>query len=134
MNKLAKSRLKRMLSLTKYEAKRRHLDFNLTINYLLSLLELQDEKCALTGESLEYTAGGNYHRRNPNGVSIDRINNELGYIEGNIQLVRCKVNIIKSDLHNDEFIDLCYQVVRTDGKKQPLRLLFQDYSCYNISI
>ncbi len=112
MNKLAKSRLTRMLTQTKYDAKRRHLDFNLTLNYVLSLLVLQGEKCALTDGSLEYTAGGDYNRRNPNVVSIDRINNELGYIEGNIQLVRCKVNIIKSNLSNDEFIDLCYRVTR----------------------
>jgi hypothetical protein len=116
MNQTAKSRLKRMLSQTKYDAKRRNLEFNLTHDYVFSLLKFQNEKCALTGKEFDYKVGGDYNRRNPDGISIDRINNSIGYIVGNIQLVRCKLNIIKSNLDNNEFIDLCKQVTQNSKK------------------
>jgi hypothetical protein len=112
--KLAKRRLKRLITLTKYEALyRRKLDFSLTFDNLWSLLVKQNYQCALTGWTLEYTSGGNFDRRNPVGCTIDRIDNSKGYVQDNVQLVCCIVNITRSKLEINQFVDLCQAVART---------------------
>ena len=44
-------------------------------------------------------------------MSIDRINSDIGYIEGNIQIVHKDINRIKWDLSDKDFYKLCKAVV-----------------------
>jgi hypothetical protein len=46
---------------------------------------------------------------------IDRINNELGYISGNIVPCCSKCNFMKLDLTLDEFISRCFSIARIHG-------------------
>ena len=74
----------------KANAKSRNYPFNVTVEYLQSVLESQNYKCALTGskmlcpktyiEKREMTS-------NPYLLSLDRIDNDLGYVDGNVQFV-----------------------------------------------
>lgn len=110
----AKSFLTRTLSKTKYEAnKRRNLDFDIDIEYVMSVLIKQDGKCALTGRNLEFVRGGSWHGKNPNGATMDRIDNSKGYVRGNIQITCGLVNTIKSDLNNELFLELCRAVTES---------------------
>lgn len=43
-------------------------------------------------------------------MSIDRINSDIGYEEGNIQWVDKRINMMKGSLSNEEFIELCTKV------------------------
>lgn len=72
-----------------------------------NLLEKQNYKCALTGDLInELTA------------SIDRIDSNHGYTEGNIQLTTWEVNEMKSNYQQDEFINLCTKIyLHTQRKK-----------------
>lgn len=110
----AKSFLSVTVSKTKYAAKnQRHLAFNIDVDYVMSLLIEQKGKCALTGWDLEFTRGGNYaFGTNPNGCTMDRIDNHRGYVKGNIQLVCWKANRIKGELDNNEFKEFCRLVVK----------------------
>ena len=45
-------------------------------------------------------------------ASVDRINSEIGYVAGNVQLVCRCVNVAKHDLTMNEFIMLCAAVVK----------------------
>lgn len=113
-NPLYVRRLKRLITLTRYEALvRRKLDFDITSEYLVDLLHKQNYQCALTGWILEFTSGGDFDGRNPLGCTIDRIDNSKGYIKGNIQLVCCIANITRNKLKIDQFIDLCRSVATT---------------------
>jgi hypothetical protein len=50
-------------------------------------------------------------------VSVDRIDSLRGYVEGNVQWVHKKINIMKNVYSQEEFIILCKQVVKhTKGK------------------
>ena len=85
------------------------------LDYVYDIYAEQDGICALTGEELEFTRGGEYWLGkwcNPNSCTIDRINSKKGYIEGNIQLVTWKANCIKQHMGNDEFIEFCKDVAR----------------------
>ena len=104
---LQHSFLARAITLTSYEANnRRNLEFDIDLAYLLDILQTQNNKCALTGWELEFTHGGGLHRTNPLVCTMDRINNNLGYIRGNIQLTCWQPNKIKNNMSNEDFIKI----------------------------
>jgi len=107
--KAARSFLGVTVSKTRYSAREtRNLDFTIDIDYIMDLLISQNGKCALTGWDLEFTRGGSYgYGTNPIGCTMDRKNNSMGYIKGNVQLVCWKANKIKGELNDNEFKEFC---------------------------
>lgn len=92
----------------KERAIKQGLDFNLTVEYLLSLWESQHGICALSGVPMTFER---YQGRIPTNVSIDKINKERGYIIGNIQLVCMACNQIKSDWSEETMYNICKKIV-----------------------
>ena len=45
-------------------------------------------------------------------ISIDRIDSSIGYIRTNVQIVTKQVNVCKHILTNDQFKEMCLQVVK----------------------
>ena len=92
-------------------ARNRKRKFKLTIAYVDELWSQQSGRCAITGMPLviEHKFGG----RRPRGVtaSLDRIDNRLGYVPGNVQWVHKTINRMKHTLSQAEFVDLCAHVV-----------------------
>ena len=87
-----------------------------SLDYVYSIGADQDFFCALSGQELEFTRGGQMWLGkwcNPNSCTIDRIDSELGYVEGNIQLITWKANCLKQHLDNEEFINFCKDVAET---------------------
>jgi hypothetical protein len=81
----------------------RHIDWNVSFDYLAELLIEQDFKCALTGWDI--------HAMEVNSpASLDRIDSSLGYIEGNLQWVISKVNMMKQQYSQEDFIQVCIAV------------------------
>jgi hypothetical protein len=97
---------------TKSDCKRRRdLEFSINLDHVLQLLEQQQGLCALTGWPLEFSRGGDYRGgKNPMGCTMDRIDNTLGYVPGNVQLVCCMANYVKSDMPLQDFRALCAAV------------------------
>ena len=62
--------------------------------------------CALTGVKLFLTKTRSQSPGNQN-ASLDRIDSSKGYDVGNIQWVDWRVNHIKGDIKNEEFIKIC---------------------------
>lgn len=87
------------------------LEFNITPEYLLELFEKQNRKCALSGISLDVRA----IKSDDLVLSLDRINSDIGYIEGNVQWVHKDINMIKQSYNNDYFIDLCCKIAENNG-------------------
>jgi len=106
-------------SKTKYAARnQRDLEFTITLDYVLDLLRKQQGKCALTGWDLEFTRGSETSRTNDLGCTMDRIDNDKGYVPGNIQLVCWCVNKMKGAFNDDAFRELCRQITEhTDQTK-----------------
>jgi hypothetical protein len=85
------------------------------LDYVYNVGASQDFLCALTGDELEFTRGGQTWLGkwcNPNSCTIDRIDSDKGYVEGNIQLITWKANCLKQHLDNNEFIEFCKDVAR----------------------
>lgn len=83
---------------------------DITIEYIWELFLKQDRKCALSGERLFLPQNGTNFELKRSNASIDRIDSSLGYIEGNVQWVTKKVNIMKNIFTQEEFIRICTNV------------------------
>lgn len=69
------------------------LEYNLTLEYIKELLLKQEYKDYYTGLVPE-----NYE-----DYSLDRIDSNLGYIEGNVVITTTRVNVAKNDMTTEEF-------------------------------
>lgn len=94
-------------------------EFSITIEYLWNLFLKQERRCAITGVELTFDHLGDRkdHKKAETSLvtaSLDRIDSSKGYIEGNVQWVHKKVNLMKNDLSQKEFIDWCKKVAENN--------------------
>ena len=85
----------------------------LTDTYLYELFLLQNRKCALTGAPLSLA------KDDPLCLSLDQIDPEKGYIEGNVQWLAWCVNRAKGDLALNDFYDMCSVVLEYRKVQRP---------------
>lgn len=86
----------------KERAKKKDLEFNLSLNYVLSIF---DGKCKLSGEDIQF--GRHWNKLSDQTASLDRIDNTKGYIMGNVQWVHKDINFMKGQLTQERFTELC---------------------------
>lgn len=108
MNQRRRNPLRFIYRDAKKHAEKNNRDFNIMLEDLINLNETQENKCALTGISFN----------NDNPPSLDRIDSSIGYILGNIQLILIKVNRMKSDFTQKEFIEMCYKIASYSEAKR----------------
>lgn len=95
-------RIRGLLVSSKKYAQQRNQEFSITYDDVLDLWNKQQHLCAISKVEMQLDSGT---RKNKNyfRISIDRIDNSIGYVKNNIQLVCFAVNQIKSDFTLDEF-------------------------------
>lgn len=98
------------LSIAKKRSKRRNLEFSITLSNLLDLWESQKGICAVTNFPMTHTEG-NFDF----AVSLDRIDNAQGYVEGNVRLVCSRVNVMRNDLDIEMLGFWCRAVVNNEN-------------------
>lgn len=82
-------------------AESRNIEVLISIEYAWGLFLLQNRKCALSGIELVF----GYKMKTT--ASLDRIDNDKGYIEGNVQWVHKDINRMKWTHTQDDFIKYC---------------------------
>ena len=90
------------LSGSKKRAKQFDWKCDLSLAYLATLWMNQRGRCALTGQPLDY-ASGSQTDKNPYRASVDRIDNNKGYVVGNVRLLTHWANNAKSTWPDDVF-------------------------------
>jgi len=85
-------------------AKSRNIEWNLTEE---EMFENYNGQCSLTGMPLSL-------KYKETTTSLDRIDNNLGYLKGNIQWVHIKVNMMKQQYTQEEFIEVCKLVAKNN--------------------
>jgi len=83
-----------------------NFDFDLTLVDLAELWIAQRGLCSLTGKELAWEAGTT-EQRNPFRASIDRIDNQQGYVKSNIRLVCHWANNARSTYSDEFFYAMC---------------------------
>ena len=69
----------------------------------------ESKYCSISGRSLVFKIG------DPDVPSIDRKDSRLGYTKSNIQIASALVNKSKGEMTDDEFFDMCCDVVEHHG-------------------
>lgn len=82
-----------LLSQARHRAKARDMDFDITLDDIAI-----PEHCPVLGIKLE-AGRGRVHDASP---SLDRIDNSLGYVKGNVAVISAKANILKNHASLDE--------------------------------
>jgi hypothetical protein len=91
-------------------AKGRDRECSVSADYLKELFNEQDGMCNISGMKLDRS-----------NMSLDRINSEIGYVEGNLQWVHKKINQMKSNFDENEFVDICNKISNYNILKVALR-------------
>jgi len=94
--------LNNRLSNCKKRAKNMNFDVDLDLGYLSNLWLDQQGRCVITDKIMSFTSGSLYDK-NPLACSIDRIDNDHGYIRGNVRLLTHWANNAKSTWDHDIF-------------------------------
>lgn len=93
----------------KLSAISRAKDFDVDIDYVADLADSQDRKCALS--KIKLTFVGDFEDIT---ASLDRIDNKIGYVKGNLQWVHKDINMMRGNLNIERFIDLCKLVCESN--------------------
>ncbi len=96
-----------MVCKIKSVARRRKIQFSVSTEYLWELFCRQNGKCALTNISLELPESSWDVKHGVGTASLDRIDSSVGYIEGNVQWVHKEINMMKQDLTQTHFVEMC---------------------------
>lgn len=88
-----KGYIKHMLIRAKKRAKTKGLKFNLTEEDIVI-----PDKCPILCIPIEYKYTGQRGGQTANSPSVDRIDNNKGYVKGNIRIISNKANALKSDM------------------------------------
>lgn len=95
---------KKIIGIIRSKAKERGLECTITLDYLKKIFEQQKGRCIYSNVELTFPTSWNDSSYN---ASLDRIDSSKGYIEGNVQWVTKRVNSMKNDMTEKEFIELC---------------------------
>lgn len=101
------------LKLTRYtklktSAKKRDIEFNISIEYLWNLFIQQEQRCNVTGDYIISI----------DKASLDRIDSTIGYIEGNVQWTTNQANISKHLMTVEELCEFCNKVLNYNKYKK----------------
>lgn len=92
--------------------KRKHT-YDIDLQYLKDLWQLQNGICPLTNKKLILrTHSNNDITKSPYQASLDRIDNSIGYVEGNVRFVALIYNYAKNTFSDQEVIDFCKTVAK----------------------
>jgi len=94
--------------------------YDIDLEYLKQLWEEQDGKCPLTGWDLELapTSAGWKGDPHPRRASLDRIDNSLGYMKGNVRFISIMANYCRNSFDDKDLIEFCMAVVEKSRKRR----------------
>lgn len=96
---------------TQYGAKQRNIDFSIDIGYGQKIFDEQKGRCALSGQPIIFSPTKSSHR-DLLTASLDRIDSDIGYVQNNVQWLHKEINLIKGNIPNDLFINICKGIYR----------------------
>ena len=111
------------LTAVKGAARRRGFEFSVSYEYLWDIFVDQKRRCVYSGIEIFFSRDNIEHINGNYTASLDRIDSSLGYIEGNVQWVHKRVNVMKGNMEEQEFLDFC-EAITYKNKKQEIMKTF----------
>jgi len=106
------------LSSIKAGARKRKIEYNVSNQYIWELFLSQGRKCKYTGIPLFFSRNNLEHRMGQSNASLDRIDPSLPYEEGNVQWVHKRVNVMKGNMSEVEFLHFCEAIVKKNQSQE----------------
>lgn len=103
-------KLTNLITTSRYRAKSVNREHTIDTAYLRQLYQEQEGRCAISGIEM-VIRGERCAADSPYSISLDRIDSDKGYVEGNVWLVCTGINLMKSRLSMNQFIEFCQKVV-----------------------
>lgn len=100
------SRARRLVGAAKRRSEKKRLQFSLTVEDILPLLEAG--VCQVTGIEFVFEAGKG---TNPYSPTIDRIDSSRGYVRGNVQVVIHMYNACKNEWSEEAVLEFARRLV-----------------------
>ena len=97
----------------KIGAKNRNHEFDITIQHIWELYIKQNRKCFLSGLDIGFIDIWDSKLLHNQTASLDRIDNDKGYIIGNVQWLHKDINRLKHTFTQSDFIKYCKLVARS---------------------
>ena len=94
-------------------AKARNIIVTITPQHAWDVFLLQGRKCSLT--QLPLTFKSEKKNRCYGTASLDRIDSDKGYIEGNVWWLHKDINLMKMDLNLEHFKEMCRLVAESEA-------------------
>ena len=97
----------------RHSNKHKDSTINIDLEYLKILWDNQKGKCAVTGLDLQVKhvhTKNNRTDKNPYQASLDRIDNNKGYIKGNVRFVCLMFNYARNTFSDHEVLEFCQKV------------------------
>lgn len=88
-------------------AQKKNLMFDLDCKFLDELFIKQNQRCKLSGVLITLPEDWSLKKKNEYTASLDRIDSSKGYIKDNVQWVHKRINAMKLNMTDAEFIDWC---------------------------
>ena len=99
---------KKMLRRAKQRAKEKGIEFNLTLDDVVI-----PTNCPILGIELKMHKGRS--GGNPNSPALDRVDNDKGYVKGNVMVMSHLANMMKSSATTEDLIRFANWVIETHG-------------------
>jgi hypothetical protein len=94
---------------------RKDKELDLTLRDLKSLWESQKGICPISGVSLKLKTNQNLRdETTPYQASLDRIDNNLGYIKGNVRFIAVMANFARNKFSDEQLVDFCKEVAENN--------------------
>jgi hypothetical protein len=91
--------------------RKKDLDFDLDLQFIIELWNKQSGCCALTGIPFTLLPGTNTGH-NPLNASLDRIDSTKGYIRSNVRMVCTMVNLALNNFGEEKFKELAVAYIK----------------------
>jgi|688.fasta_scaffold536702_2 hypothetical protein len=116
------------LAALKASAKTRGIEFSVTYEYIWELFLSQDRKCKYSGMPIFFSRNNMEHIMGQATASLDRIDSSKGYVEGNLQWLHKRINIMKGNMDEKEFFDFCESVTLKNKRQTIMKTLIHSES------
>lgn len=102
----------RAVSNARARAQKKGIPFSIDRQYVKGLFDLQDGKCYYSGLELSVVKKDASRTHDPFKMTLDCVDPDLGYTEGNVVWCAYCVNALKLKMSKESMIDVCRAVVK----------------------
>lgn len=94
-----------------YRNRNKNIGCDITVEYLKDLWQKQGGICPISGWKLTLPKDSDgWNEYLPTNASLDRIDNSIGYLKGNVRFISVMANLARQTFSDEQLISFCKAV------------------------